>query len=209
MNNVLNNNDTQLDLIFSNNPLINVLPLDNSIVPLDKHHPILTTEYTIPDCGNHTRSNTLYLDYRKANYKDMNFIFGNNDWSCVYKENNINIALNNFYKIVLDTIKKTVPEKISWNHKFPRWFSKELCILIKNKKRIHKLFKTSGLSIHYTEFSVIRKKCKLLTKLCYEKHLEKIQSPLSKNPKHFWKFLKNRQQSLYGRDVYGRDCKYI
>lgn len=64
--------------------------------------PVLTTEYTILDCVNHTHSITLYLDYRKANYYNMNIIFGHRDWSSVYKENNINIALNNFYRIVLD-----------------------------------------------------------------------------------------------------------
>jgi hypothetical protein len=43
----------------------------------------------------------------------MNIIFGNHDWSSVYKENNINFTLNNFYQIVLDTIEKTVPKKTS------------------------------------------------------------------------------------------------
>jgi hypothetical protein len=48
----------------------------------------------------------------------MDIIFGNHDWSSIYKENNINIALNNFYKIVLlvllvDTTEKMVPKKKS------------------------------------------------------------------------------------------------
>lgn len=101
----------------------------------------------------------------------MDIIFGNNDWSSVYKENNINIALNNFYKIVLDTTEKMVPKKyLMYYHKFPRLFSRELCTLIKTKNNIINYLNHSVLTymIHHNKFSLIWKKCKLLTKLCYE-----------------------------------------
>lgn len=38
-------------------------------------------------------------------------------------------------------------------------------------------------------------KCKLLSKLCYGKHIEQIQISLTNNPKYFWTFVKNRQKS--------------
>lgn len=34
-----------------------------------------------------------------------------------------------------------------------------------------------------------------ISKLWYERHLEKIQSSLTNNPKYFWKFVKNKQKS--------------
>jgi len=49
LNDVLNCRGTQLDLVFSNNPFINIQPLDNSLVPLDKYHYVLTTKYALPD----------------------------------------------------------------------------------------------------------------------------------------------------------------
>jgi len=103
-----------------------VQPLDSSIIPVDKHHPVLTTEYAIPVNFNHFCSDITYLDYRKANYYELNITFASFNWSNVYKVNDINTALNIFYKIVLNTIEKTVPRKILGKNKFPSWFTKEI-----------------------------------------------------------------------------------
>lgn len=46
----------------------------------------------------------------------------------------------------------------------------------------------------YTEFSVLRNKCKLISKSCYTDYLKYIQQSLIHNPKYFWKFVKDRKQ---------------
>lgn len=43
LNDILNITDSQLNLVISNNPQVNVMSLDNSIVPFDQYHPVLTT----------------------------------------------------------------------------------------------------------------------------------------------------------------------
>lgn len=60
-------------------------------------------------------------------------------------------------KWILDTINKTVPRKLTYIQNFPTWFSFKLLMLIKEKNRVHKLFKTTGLNIYYIEFSTLRK----------------------------------------------------
>lgn len=131
----MNNCDNQLDLVFSNNPLINVIATENNIVPLDPYHPPLVSECTINDTIKHSCSNQLYYDFVKANYYDMNIILAKFDWSNLYKIKDVNIALDLFYDILLNTIEKTVPKKQTYTHTFPPWFSSELRMLIHEKKR--------------------------------------------------------------------------
>jgi hypothetical protein len=67
-------------------------------------------------------------------------------------------------------------------------------MLIREKKKVCKSFKSTGLNSYYTEFSTLRKKCKFLSELFYANYLDKLQTSLSNNPKSFWKFVQNRQK---------------
>jgi hypothetical protein len=100
-----------------------------------------------------------------------------------------------FNVVVLDAIDQTVPKNLIRRFMFPKWFSKELCVLIKQKKRQHKLFKLSDNNADYESFSAIRKKCKIMSKLCYNKYVEQIQSCMTNNPKYFWSFIRNKQKN--------------
>lgn len=53
LNNILNSLNSQLDLVFSNNPQIIVKPFDNSIVPLDQYHPVLITKLVLVNNNSH------------------------------------------------------------------------------------------------------------------------------------------------------------
>lgn len=85
----------------------------------------------------------------------------------MYKLNDINAALDIFNEVVQDAIDQTVPKKLIRNCMFPKWFFKDLRLLIKKKKQQHKIFKSSGNNADYETFSEIRKKCKIMSKLCY------------------------------------------
>lgn len=63
----------------------------------------------------------------------MNAIFANFDWLIIYKERDVNVALNIFYEVLLDTIEQTVPKNKSRIFNYSKWFSKELCFFIKEK----------------------------------------------------------------------------
>jgi hypothetical protein len=175
LNNILNVHGSQLDLVFSNNPLVNVMPLDDSIVPIDLYHSVLTTNYTISISPVHIYPNSWFYDFKKANYDQLNLIIASYNWSYMYKLNDVNSAVDIFNVVVLDAIDQTVPKKLIRSCMFPKWVSKELCVLIKQKKHQHKLFKLSGNNADYESFSAIRKKCKIMSKLCYNKYVEQIQ----------------------------------
>lgn len=65
LNNVLNNREIQLDLVFSNNSLINGMPLVNSIVPIDLYRPVLVSEYILIDSTKNICSNNSYYNFIK------------------------------------------------------------------------------------------------------------------------------------------------
>jgi len=159
-NNILNVHGSQLDLVFSNNPLVNVMPSDDSIVPIDLYHPVLTTNYMINISPVHICPNSWFYDFKKANYDQLNLVIAGYNWSNMYKLSDINSAVNIFNIVVLDAIDQTVPKKLIRSRMFPKWLSKELCVLIKQKKRQHKLFKSSGNNVDYEAFSALRKNAK-------------------------------------------------
>lgn len=125
----------------------------------------------------------------------MNLVIASYDWSNMYKLSDVNSAVDIFNVVVLDAIDQTVPKKLIRSCMFPKWFSRELCVLIKQKRRQHKLFKLSGNNADYESFSAIRKKCKIMSKLCYNKYVEQIQSYMTNNPKYFWSFIRNKQKN--------------
>lgn len=113
----------------------------------------------------------------------------------MYKLNDIYATLDIFNEIMLDAIDQTVPKTLIRSCMFPKWFSKDLRALIKQKKQQHKVFKSNGNNADYETFSAIRKKkCKIMSKLCYNKYVEQIQSYMTNNPKYFWSFIKNKQK---------------
>jgi hypothetical protein len=68
LNNILNAYSSQLDLVFSNNPLVNIMSLDDSIVSIDLYYTIPTTNYTISVSPVHICPNSWFYDLKKPNY---------------------------------------------------------------------------------------------------------------------------------------------
>jgi len=117
------------------------MPLDNIIVLIDQYHPVLTTNYTISTSSYHKCSNTdWYYDFNNANYDLMNYIIDSYNWSNVYELSDVNATLNIFNGVVLNAIERTVPITLVRSFMFPRCFSKDLHVLINEKKCLHKLF---------------------------------------------------------------------
>lgn len=142
MNNILNEYGSQLDLVFTSNNSTNILPSDDSLVPIDRYHPPLFIKNNamkiviINEC-----SNTCFYNYKYIHFSIMNNMLANVDWSNMYLKNDINISLNIFYKEILSIIDVLAKKIYIKKCKFPIWFSSELRSLIIEKKKVHKVFK--------------------------------------------------------------------
>jgi len=71
--------------------------------------------------------------------------------------------------------------------KYPYWSNDELKKSIQEKNKLHKLYKSTGTNLAYNNFTIVSKKCKNLSKLCYNRYLQNIQRFLTCNPKYFFK----------------------
>lgn len=77
-----------------------------------------------------------------------------------------------------------------FNKKQFKWYSEKLKNMIFEKKRLHKLFKSTNDRSYYIDFSKLRALCKIESKLSYNSYINTIQSNLSHNPKSFWNYIK-------------------
>lgn len=70
-------------------------------------------------------------------------------------------------------------------HSYPFWFSKELKILIIQKKQVHLSYKNSQNISNYIIFSRSRDTFKRLAKQNYNNHVLEVQSKVNYNLKYF------------------------
>lgn len=167
MNNIVNEYGSQLDLVFSSDNLITVLPSVDNIVPVDRYHPPFIIRNNnkhsmIRDC-----SKLWFYNFKNINFQLMNNMLASINWTDLYSTNDVNVAVDIFYKELL-TIVNCLVKKVYINQlKFPAWYSSDLRLLIIDKKKAHKAFKITGDNKFYIEFSSLRSQCKELSKLCY------------------------------------------
>lgn len=75
---------------------------------------------------------------------------------------------------------------------FPRWASNRLkTTLIFQKKQAHFTLKIISLACDYNKFSELKAKCKRVSKLNYQTHIDTIENQLLHSPRDFWKYFYN------------------
>lgn len=57
----------------------------------------------------------------------------------------------------------------------PRWFSKELKLLVVEKKALHRIFKCTHREEDYLRFSGLRRRCKELANQCHSLYMNHIK----------------------------------
>lgn len=193
MNACTNDFDSTLDLIFTYNKDLTVNLSYQNLVTIDRYHPSLKLDLNLNYNNVHICS-PPYLDFKRTDYGTFNKYLNNIDWSIMYNFNEIDATIEHFYNIIQKGIHLFVKKKIPINNYFPSWFSNKLRNLIFFKKKQHKLYKSTNNPLYYETFSKLRSRCKLLSKQCYTNYLNNIQSNFINNPKHFWKYIKDKKQ---------------
>ena len=93
------------------------------------------------------------------------------------------------YSHIDEVIAAFVPVRVFRRSLYPRWFSSRLRVLIRNKMRTHKAYKTSNSLSDYLLFSDLRSQCKLLTKSDYRAYVETVENSVQYNIRNFWSFV--------------------
>jgi Reverse transcriptase (RNA-dependent DNA polymerase) len=195
-NDVVNSNGSILDLVFSDFNNISVNNSVNPLVPCDNYHPGLLV--SIPIIVNKPIDYSLCVyNFHTCNYVDIATTLAAINWCSLFKNLNLNDAVNMFYCIIYEIIDIFVPKVIKRQSNYPLWYSKNLKDLIFKKKIAHKLYKSTGLVSDYNIFSELRAKCKFFSKKDYQYYIYKIQKNLKSYPTQFWKFINNKRKSNF------------
>lgn len=81
---------------------------------------------------------------------------------------------------------------------FPVWFSKDLKDIIFHKRKALTIFKATGNSQDYKNFSFLRSMYKYESKKCYRRFVERTKADFCANPRRFWNFVRknNKENSI-------------
>ena len=200
INNIANNNNRYLDLIFST--MSSDLALRrcyNSIVPEDKHHPTLFLSMQTNFNNNFEYLNPLNDDiysfnFKRADYEKINSSLADFDWNILLICDDFDKAVNVFYNFMFDCFIQFVPLYCKRNTIVHHpWYDNNLRFIRNRRNNAWKTYCNSGLE---SDFSVYQLLCNRFcnTLSCnYASYLINIQGNLNKNPKDFWKFINNKR----------------
>lgn len=147
MNSVINYNQVILDLVISNIQNIVVFKKLCPLIKIDFHHPPLSVSCTNLLIKPLTFSETSYGFY-SGNYTDLIICLFPIDWNSLFKNFDINQAVEFFYNIIYDAIHKFISIITLHKSSFPHWLKNQIF----EKKYFHKKFKISKSPIDYFNF---------------------------------------------------------
>lgn len=184
-----------LDLAFSNiNNVITQLS-DYSIFDCDNFHSAF--ELTLPiQSVNALQTEEWYFDFKRANYNDIIQALSIADWpDCSLPDSNINVITESVNHIISNIINDHVPKITIRESNFPAWFSNELIQTIKEKKRIHALFKEYNSNYYKKLFKFLRSKCKTLSDRDVQSHASNAENMVIKDSKKFFLYVNSVDNS--------------
>ncbi|PZC84048.1 hypothetical protein B5X24_HaOG206394 [Helicoverpa armigera] len=212
----------QLDLVLSGRGGVSVRAADEGLQPVDAYHPPLDVSIgaaaaTLPahpaplapaatpersgDTHQIQNHNNIYFkqwNFNKADFFQMYSLLNDIDWSDLYALNDIDLALNFFYKNVEEVFDSCVPLKKKQlknnnRYKYPVWYTSDIISSIQLKYNLHKRYKASKSVTDYEAFSLCRARVKTETKLAHDRYRDRVQNHLAKDPKAFWNYVRSKK----------------
>lgn len=117
------------------------------------------------------------------------------DWNSTLPSLDLEAVFNAFFDALHLSILKFVPKCQFWSSTYPPWLTRELKDLILQKKKDHIEYKANSNVSNYNKFSSLRARFKFMSKKCVTEYNKRVETSLSKNKCHFWKFVKTNRTS--------------
>lgn len=181
-----------LDLCFSNLNLS--VTSTNPLTKIDSLHPPLFIEmtdiYTKPLCENKITRFNFY----KGNYSEINKHLLNINWDQLFlSTTSVDDAVDIFYNKIHECAQLYIPVTLHKNNHYPKWYSRSLIKIIREKSRIHKKWKKYHNPRDYDEFKILRTRQHLIQKQCFDVFTRNAESIIKTNPKYFWTYVKSKR----------------
>ncbi len=156
--------DNTLDIILStNDALINNITIGNEFRSSD--HIIVHFNINLGIYNENHSVEEVYV-YRKGDYEKLRTILSMTDWSCIYRETNINEAWAKFTNILNSAVKSCIPvckRRPNINNK-PKCWNNKFKIRLSLKNSAYQKYKRTQLERDKAEFQRLRRDTKKLTK---------------------------------------------
>lgn len=211
-----------LDLVLTNVSAddTHIWKCEDSLVPMDAYHPPLEIAFNFSRNGRvadqssqsqcESVPQSLRWNFRKADlfalYSDLSSI----DWSCLYRQKDVNEAVNVFYEVVNSSLDRNVPlRKCSTDgprrYNYPSWYTPEIIRYIKLKHFNLVKFKRYGLEFNRELFRYYRNLVKELIGSANREHIRSIQRKIHLDPKQFWRHVEDKRGSRRPKDTFTLD----
>ena len=201
INHVANQNKCFLDLLFTN--MSEDFCVSEAKAPLWKNEVFHTAiEYSIFVHENTTILDESllepYFDFKQANYDLISTKLNAIDWQTLFRNLDIEQAVNTFYQIIYDILETTIPKKLrkkAYNAKLPVWYNRNIINLKNKKQKAHKTYKSSKTDRNLSIYLKICEDLKLEIKIAHDEYNAKVENNIKNDPKSFFNLVKSKQKS--------------
>lgn len=196
INRIENKFGNTLDLILvSENETLRVFREFHPLLPEDDYHPSLCV--TIQGTREHQKlgreQGNRYRNYNRANFKLLYESLEKCNWSILETKENVNEALDFFYKKFNEILDYCVPMTTWSKRNYPTWYTKEIICIIKRKE--YHMKRRHFSEINNGEFKDLRALLKKKIRLAYDEYIKQVESSISTNSKTFWSFIKQKKSN--------------
>lgn len=190
LNNFTNSYGNTLDLVFTDFYNANIDIYLDPIFECDAAHVPLVITIPVKQRLFVQSTETLF-DFKRADFSKINNDLNTINWPDFDDDTlDFNSAVEFVHDRFSELINVHVPKITINNHKFPKWYSKELKIAISNKRKFHKLYKLYKSVYYYNLFKVERSRCKLFLARDEQEFVCRTEKSLDSNcSKNFFKFV--------------------
>ena len=199
-NNIVNNNENVLDLVFTNSSNSIINKAIDHLVKEDIAHPVLSISLDFIVKKNKQIDylqdyNFDKYDFNNADYNNLQKSISHIPWNIILENLNIEESVDLFYKKLYEIMDKYIQKKKIKPSTYPKWYSLELKNILIKKKIAHKLYKITKNEKSKKEIDDLRWKCKNKAKTDYKLYINNVENNLKKEPKQFWIYLNDKKSS--------------
>lgn len=197
-----------LDLVLSNISNLTVTKPTDLLTKLDSHHPNLLVSIPFSDIKQLKTNYRSGYNFFKADYEQIKNELKNVNWNCTFQNCiDINEKVGAFYSVLQTTIDNFVPKYSKKKSKYPAWFSNVLIRTLSEKEKFRQKYRKYKNPRDRLTFELLRSRCHTLMNNCYNRYKSNIENDIPKNPKTFWRFIKDKRrgESCIPADMFMND----
>ncbi|CAH2109298.1 unnamed protein product [Euphydryas editha] len=193
-NSVKNRMNKILDLVLVDFSNIEVsISVDRLCLEDPLHPPIVVVLPLVKESTLSYNSINCKRNFHKVDYQAVNNYLAEIKWEDLFMGvTDVNVVVNMFYREIGYAIGKFVPISGKSRNKYPPWYSNCLIRRLKEKEKYRKKYNKFHNPLDNLSYRLLSERCSKLTMKCYCDFLVKTEQRISRDPKNFWSYVKQK-----------------